>query len=102
MGKETRDERLRRKLPPQAYSPNGKPYVMARIALPENHIRRKNGLAPFYYSPDNQNVPWVEVGYKTWTIDEWASTYSEDYQDDVRHWDFFGEEIDIWEGYSDE
>jgi hypothetical protein len=50
-------------------------------------------------------IPWVKVGYNTWTIAEWIDRYSEQ-KSDTRQWEFFGEPIDLWppgsEGYSDE
>jgi len=93
--------------PKEAYSPNGKLYRMVRIALPEN--KNHPNLPPRYYRPDATNgIPWVTTGYKTWPIEEWRDTYGEEYLHDVRHWDFFGEEINIWpnekkdKSYSDE
>lgn len=92
-----RDERL----PAQAYSPEGYRYALVRIALPENKTRPD--LPPRYYRPDaTDGVPWVVTGYKVWPIEEWSATYGREYKNDVRNWEFFGEEIDIWEGYSDE
>ena len=91
------------KLPAAAYSPTGFKYALVRIALPENDKRRHRGLPPLYYDADNDGTsPWVERGYKTWRIQEWRDTYGDQYINDIRHWEFFGEEIDIWEGYSDE
>jgi hypothetical protein len=85
--------------PKEAYSPTtGKLYAMVRIALPDNNPRQ-----PRYYRPDAPDgIPWVTVGYKTWNIKEWRATFGEEYLHDVRHWDFFGEEINIWESYSNE
>ena len=85
-------------LPDAAYSPTGARYHMVRIALPEN----KQGLNPPRYYREGGNVSWVTTGYKTWTIDEWKAAYGKHYLVDVRNWDFFGEEINIWEGYSEE
>lgn len=85
-------------LPDAAYSPTGARYHMVRIALPEN----KTGLKSPRYYREGGNVSWVTTGYKTWTIDEWKAVYGKDYLVDIRNWDFFGEEINIWEGYSEE
>lgn len=100
----------KRKLPPRdprlpdaAYSPEGYRYALVRIALPENAKRRAQGLPSLYYDP-NGKTPWADWGYKTWRVDEWNAQYNSknEYGMDLRHWEFFGEEIDIWEGYSDE
>jgi hypothetical protein len=91
------------KLPAAAYSPAGYRYALVRIALPENDKRKQQRLPPLYYDADSTGPsPWVEKNYKKWRIDDWKNTYGEQYINDIRHWDFFGEEINIWEGYSDE
>ena len=81
------------KLPAAAYSPEGYKYALVRIALPENDklaVKR-------YYCPDAKDgISWVTTGYKIWRIEEWKNTYGEQYLLDIRHWDFFGEEINIW------
>lgn len=86
-------------LPDAAYSPTGARYHMVRIALPEN--KNDPAATPRYYR-EGGNVSWVTTGYKTWPIDEWKAAYGRDYLVDIRNWDFFGEEINIWEGYSEE
>jgi hypothetical protein len=74
----------------------GKRYAAVRIRHPfdKSLYFRSGGM-----------IPWVKVGYNTWTIAEWIDRYSEQ-KSDTRQWEFFGEPIDLWppgsEGYSDE
>jgi hypothetical protein len=83
------------KLPDAAYSPEGRRYALVRIRCPSNPNL-------FYDSDNNGNHPWVSIGYTKWRIDVWRDTYGDQFINDTRQWDFFAEEIDIWEGYSDE
>lgn len=80
-----------RVLPPNAYDHKGQLYPMARLKNPANpkEFYREGGVKP-----------WVTYGYKTWTMAEWIDRFKGQ-QPDGRHWDFFGETIDIWEGYSE-
>ena len=79
-------------LPPNAYDPTtGLPYARARLKDPSK---------PHYYYSDGRD-PWVLVGYKVWTMDEWRDKFKGQ-QPDGRNWEFFGDPIDVWEGYTDE
>lgn len=79
-----------RAMPPNAYDHKGRLYPMARIKDPGSNRFYREG-----------NPPWVTTGYKTWTIADWIERFKGQ-QPDGRAWDFFGEVIDIWEGYRDE
>jgi hypothetical protein len=61
---------------------------------------RGPGETPVYYR-SFAAIPWVATGYDTWPVGEWLSIYGGGYKNDTRQWEFFGEMIDIWEGYSE-
>jgi hypothetical protein len=79
-------------LPPEAYQTDGREHAKARL---------KNPSKPHQYYKHAGNTPWVEINYDTWTMNEWREKFRGQ-QPDGRHWDFFGDPIDIWEGYSEE
>jgi len=85
-----------RDYPDAAYADNGMPYARARLQNPhQKHL---------YYAHHHRfdQSPWVEQGYTTWTIEEWDGRFGSTYGKDGRRWEFFGDPIDIWEGYSEE
>src|SRR5262245_13355359 len=81
-------------LPKEAYAPNGMPYYRARLKNPNNPCQ-------FYRASGVAGRVWVEVGYDTWDLEDWRTRYGTQHPDG-RPWDFFGDPIDIWLGYSDE
>ena len=85
-------EKLPAELPPNAYNPKtGLPYAKARLRDPIDSTK-------FYSS---RREPWVTTGYDTWSMDEWRDKFKGQ-QPDGRYWEFFGDPIDIWEGYTNE
>ena len=75
-------------LPPEAYAPNGVPYVRARLKNPDNPKQ-------FYKASGKNGKVWVETGYDVYLMDEWLERFGSQHPDG-RPWEFYGETIELW------
>jgi hypothetical protein len=84
------------KLPPEAYRSDGSKFAVVRLRNPDNPKE--------YVNWPGRRHPFVTRGYQIWTLEEWRQKHG-DPDPNVSpssYWEFFGEPIDIWEGYSEE
>lgn len=84
-------------LPPEAFRSDGRMFAMVRLRNPDKPTTE-------WASWPGRRHPFVTQGYRTWTIEEWWKGYGnpDPGQATSPWWDFFGDPIDIWEGYSEE